>query len=221
MDISTLKSKLGDEYAALETYINDLTGARDAARKEAIERRKGLQAEVEALRTLKATLFEKLGLTDDAELETLPDAKGQAEAVKQFESRVKRLEKDLADKVKALDETQGRYRETRLSAELQKALAGQSWIDQELVESYLRAKLDWQDDQVVYRHGETPVPLDEGVKLLVKDKPNLLKQAPAGGSGWNPANQNGAQKPSADQLSRQLFAQVAGKPAPTAPSQGG
>lgn len=221
MDISTLKSKLGDEYAALETYINDLTGARDAARKEAIERRKGLQAEVEALRTLKATLFEKLGLTDDAELETLPDAKGQAEAVKQFESRVKRLEKDLADKVKALDETQGRYRETRLSAELQKALAGQSWIDQELVESYLRAKLDWQDDQVVYRHGETPVPLDEGVKLLVKDKPNLLKQAPAGGSGWNPANQNGAQKPSADQLSRQLFAQVAGQPAPTAPSLGG
>lgn len=221
MDISTLKSKLGDEYAALETYINDLTGARDAARKEAIERRKGLQAEVEALRTLKATLFEKLGLTDDAELETLPDAKGQAEAVKQFESRVKRLEKDLADKVKALDETQGRYRETRLSAELQKALAGQSWIDQELVESYLRAKLDWQDDQVVYRHGETPVPLDEGVKLLVKDKPNLLKQAPAGGSGWNPANQNGAQKPSADQLSRQLFAQVAGQPAPTAPLTGG
>lgn len=221
MDISTLKSKLGDEYAALETYINDLTGARDAARKEAIERRKGLQAEVETLRTLKATLFEKLGLTDDAELETLPDAKGQAEAVKQFESRVKRLEKDLADKVKALEETQGRYRETRLSAELQKALAGQPWIDQELVESYLRAKLDWQDDQVVYRHGETPVPLDEGVKLLVKDKPNLLKQAPAGGSGWNPANQNGAKKPSTDELSRQLFAQVAGKSAPTAPSTGG
>lgn len=215
MDIATLKDRLGDDYDALETYIATLTGQRDAARKEAIERRKGLQAEVEALRTLKATLFEKLGLTDDAELETLPDAKGQAEAVKQFESRVKRLEKDLADKVKALDETQGRYRETRLSAELQKALAGQSWIDQELVESYLRAKLDWQDDQVVYRHGETPVPLDEGVKLLVKDKPNLLKQAPAGGSGWNPANQAGAGKPSIDELSRQLFNQVAGKPAPT------
>lgn len=29
MDISTLKSKLGDDYAALEQHITDLIGARD------------------------------------------------------------------------------------------------------------------------------------------------------------------------------------------------
>jgi uncharacterized coiled-coil protein SlyX len=215
MDIATLKDRLGDDYDALETYIATLAGQRDAARKEAIEKRKELQAEVEQLRALKATLFERLGLSDESELETLPDAKGQAEAVKQFEARVKRLEKELAEKDTALQATNGKYRETRLNAALQKALGGQPWVDQELVESYLKQRLDWQDDELMYRHGETPVPLDEGVKLLMKDKPNLLKQVPAGGSGWNPANQAGAGKPSADELSRQLFAQVAGKPAPT------
>lgn len=223
MDISKFKDRLGEDFAALETYLNDLTGQRDAARKESIDRRKGLQAEVEQLRNLKTTLFDKLGLSDDSELESLPDAKGQAEAVKQFEARVKRLEKDLTDKSQALSDWQGKYKETRLNAEVQKALAGQPWIDAELTEILLRSKLDWQDDQVLYRHGETPVPLDEGVKLLVKDKPNLLKQQPAGGSGWNPANQSGATPPNAEQLSRQIFAQVAGtaKAGSVPPAAGG
>ena len=220
MDLAVLKTKLGDDYVALESYVADLTGQRDAARKESEQGRKALKARVETLETLKTRLFDRLGLADEADIDALPDAKGQAEAVKQFEARVKRLEKELTDKTKALDETSGRYRDTRMTAEMQKALAGQPWIDQELVESYLRAKLDWQDDQIIYRHGETPVPLAEGVKLLVKDKPNLLKIAAPNGSGWSPSSGAPAQ-PNAETLSRQLFAQVAGKqPPPSAGTAG-
>ena len=55
--------------------------------------------------------------------------------------------------------------------------------------------------------------LDEGVKLLVKDKPGLLKQAPAGGSGWNPtAKSNGASVPAAEISRQKLRDRAAGKP---------
>lgn len=213
MDLAVLKDLLGDQYDALETYVNTLIGQRDAARKESIDGRKALKAENEALKAAKATLFEKLGLDDETDLATLPDAKGQAEAVKQFEARVKRLEKDLADTTKQRDDGQQRYRQVLAEKEMQKALAHHAFVDQELVEDYVKSRLVWDDDALMYRHGETPMALDEGVKLLVKDRPHLLKQAPAGGSGWNPTGQSSG-SPDPNTLRQQLRAQVSsGNPA--------
>lgn len=216
MDLAALKERLGDQYEALETHVSTLVEQRDAARRESETKRKALKAEVESLRAIKAKLFERLGLDDDSDLDALPDSKGQAEAVKQFESRVKRLEKELAEAAKAKADSDGRYRAAQAEQALQKALAEYQFSDREVVESYVRSKLGWDDDNnLTYRHGETPMALDEGVKLLVKDKPGLLKQAPAGGSGWNPtAKGNGAGIPDAATSRQKLMAQVSsGNPA--------
>lgn len=213
MNLEDLKPLLGEKYDALAAYVESLLGQRDAARKESIDGRKALKAENEALRGVKAKLFEKLGLDDDSELDALPDAKGQADAMKQFESRVKRLEKDLAETTKQRDESHQRYRQSLAERELQKALSAHSFVDQELVEDYIKSRLTFDDDKPMYRHGETPMSLDEGVKLLLKEKPHLLKQVPAGGSGWNPAaKSNGTGIPDAATSRQKLRDRASGKP---------
>lgn len=102
MNIETLKGKIADdEFKALSDHLADLTGQRDAARQESIDGRKKLRADVDQLRGIKVKLYEKLGLDDDADLDALPEVRGQAEAAKQVEARMKRLERDLADANKA------------------------------------------------------------------------------------------------------------------------
>ncbi|MDG4549868.1 MAG: hypothetical protein P9F19_01455 [Candidatus Contendobacter sp.] len=195
MNLESLKDKLGDEYAALERYVTDLIGQRDAARKESQEGRKALKAKVEALESVRARLFERLGLDDDADLDALPDAKGQAEAVKQFETRVKRLETELKAKSDAFAALDAKHRAARLEAELGKALGGHDFIDREVVEDYLRRRVDWQDDQMLYKSEKGDlIPLAEGVTLLAQTKPHLLKTPGARGSGYNPSAQGGAAK---------------------------
>ena len=49
MDIASLKEALGDEkFAALQSYVNDLTGQRDTARNESITGRKKLKDDLAA-----------------------------------------------------------------------------------------------------------------------------------------------------------------------------
>lgn len=192
MNLEFLKDKLGEDYAKLEGYVNDLIGQRDAARKESQEGRKTLKAKVESLEALKTRLFEKLGLDVEEDIDTLPDAKGQAEAVKQFETRVKRLETELKSKVEALTALETKHRATRLDAELGKALGGHEFIDREVVEDYLRRRADWSEDQVYYRTEKGDlIPLAEGVANLAATRPHLLKTPGARGSGYNPNPQQG------------------------------
>lgn len=217
MDIAALKDRLGEQYDALEAYVNTLVGQRDAARKESIDGRKALKAEAETLRARNAKLMEKLGVAEDDDLDALPDAKGQAEAVKQFDAKLRRAEKERDEAQKASAESEKRYRESMAERAVQTAMASHQFIDTELVAEHIKARVGWDGDKVIYRHGETPMALDEGVKLLVKERPNLLKQVPAGGSGYNPAaKSNGAGVPSADQSRQKLMAQVTtGNPAAT------
>lgn len=192
MNLEALKDKLGEDYAALESDIRDLVGQRDAARKESLEGRKALKAKVESLEALKTRLFEKLGLDVEEDIDTLPDAKGQAEAVKQFETRVKRLETELKTKTEALTALDAKHRTARLDAEIGKALGGHEFIDREVVEDYLRRRVDWQDDQMFYKSDKGDLlPLAEGVTLLAQTKPHLLKTPGARGSGYNPNTQQG------------------------------
>jgi len=196
MNLEPFKEKLGADFAALESHVNDLTGQRDAARKESLEGRKALKAKVEALETVKARLFEKLGLDEDADLEALPDAKGQAEAVKQFETRVKRLETELKTKTEALTQLDAKHRAARLDSELGKALGGHEFIDREVVEDYLRRRVDWQDDSVLYRTEKGDlIPLAEGVANLTATRPHLLKTPGARGSGYHPNAPAGTNAP--------------------------
>lgn len=193
MDLDKLKEPLGEAtFAELSTYIADLTGQRDTARKESIDGRRTLKARVTELETQRSKLFERLGIDSDEDIDALPDAKGQAEAVKQFEAKMKRLEREAADKDKALQDLSAKHRGTVQQAALSRAMADHAFIDRDLVESYVGQRLAWEDDALLYRTEDGKLlDLAEGVKLLASTKPHLLKAQGAGGSGYAGSRGNG------------------------------
>lgn len=199
MNLEDLKDALGeDAFAELSKYVEDLTGQRDAARRESISGRQSLKsrvAELEAERDewqkLQADLFSRLGVESADELAAL-DPKGQAEAAKQYEAKLKRAEKELADRQSAHDALFAKYRGSLQDAALRKALSSHEWIDSDLVESYVRARLSWDDDRVVFTAEDgLSMPLEDGVSALSKVKPHLLKNSGAGGSGYRGKPSNG------------------------------
>lgn len=197
MKIETLKPKLSDdEYQALETLIGDLSGQRDAARQESIDGRKKQKAELEQLRSLKATLFEKLGIDDDADLERLPDAKGMADASKQVEAKLKRLERELADANMARGDIEAKYTSSRRDAALSKAMAEHDFIDADLVRHYAAGRVKLEGDELMFEADDGKlVSVADGVKHIAAVKPHLLKAKGAGGSGHVPgAGSAGATK---------------------------
>jgi hypothetical protein len=208
MELSTFKDRLGDDYSALESYVNTLTEQRDAARKESQQGRQSLKTRVETLEALKARLFDRLGLVNEEEIDSIPDAKalqGQTDAVKQLEARLKRMENDLSSKNQAYQELQNAHRSTRLDAELNQALAKYDFVDPEIIAAYLKGGVKWEGEEP--RHsGEDGalMPLAESVTQLAQTRPQLLKTSPAGGSGWRP--QSGT--PSAAKISRSAFDQL-------------
>jgi hypothetical protein len=74
-----------------------LVGKLSTATQESITGRKTLKAELEAAQTALRTTLDKLGLDDVSEHDGLPDAKGMAEAQKQIDAKLKRLERDLSE----------------------------------------------------------------------------------------------------------------------------
>ena len=190
MDIETLKNKLeASEYDALTQHISMLAEKADKAVSESINGRKTLKADNERLKTLNARIMEKLGIADPEELEALPDIKGQAESTKQYEAKLKRLERELTERNEALHKISAQRRADQQTALLAKAMQGHEWSDSEVVENFVSSRITWEDDQPFYRSGDGKlVNLDEGVKLLANEKPALLKSQGAGGSGYKHGN---------------------------------
>lgn len=187
MNLESLKEPLGERFAELETYVNDLIGQRDVARKESQTGRQALKAKADEATAMVARLMEKLGIDSPEELDDLPPAKGQAEALKQLETRLKKADADAKAKEQALAELTAKHRQTVLNAELNKALNAYEFIDRDVIESYLMRRLTWEDDQARYQDEKgTLVPLAEGVTQLATTKPHLLKHPGARGSGYNP-----------------------------------
>lgn len=221
MDLSTLKDRLGDDYTALESYVATLTEQRDAARKESQQGRQSLKAKVDALEALKSRLFDRLGLVNEDEIDSIPDAKalqGQTDAVKQLEARLKRMENDLAGKNQAYQELQTTHRSARLDAELNQALAKHEFVDPEIIAAYLKQRVKWEGEEPRYAGDDGALtPLAESVTQLAQTRPQLLKTTPAGGSGWRP--QSGA--PSAGKLSRTAFGQLSPRQAHDFLAKGG
>lgn len=184
MDLEKLKDRLGDDYAALKAHVDDLTGQRDAARRESIDGRKSLKEQVATLTAARQRAFEKLGIENDEELETIPDAKGQAEAVKQFESRLKRAERERAEALTRTQEVEGKWRSSRLDAALTRAMAAHEFIDADLVSAHLSQQVQWDGDELYIKGSDgSLMPLAEGVKAFATTKPHLLKAQGARGSG--------------------------------------
>ena len=184
MKLAVLQDKLDDAtFTELTTYVDELIGQRDAAKKESIDGRKNLKAELEQLRGLKTKLFDKLGIDDEADIDTLPDAKGQAEAKLQYETKIKRLERELNDKSQAYAGLEAKHKDNLKQVAINQALRGQEWVDAEIAETLLNTRVEWDGDEVFYKTDKGMVPLADGVRLLTEQKPHLLKAAGTAGSG--------------------------------------
>lgn len=192
MDIEELREPLGEErFTALQTYVGDLIGQRDSARKESINHRQSLKArateleeENKNLRRMQEELFERLGVESVEQLAEL-DPKGQAEVAKQYEAKLKRLERDLNEKQEAYAQLDTKHKRTKQDAAMREALGSHEWIDGDLVASYVSGRLAWDDDKVRFQAEDgLLMDLKDGVEALAREKPHLLKSAGPGGSGY-------------------------------------
>lgn len=193
MDIETLKEALGDEkFKALKSYVDDLTGQRDAARNESITGRKKMKDDLAAAQALAARALEKLGVDGADELDALPDAKGQVEALKQFDAKLKRAERERDEAKAAAEEASGKYRGSLQRAAVAEALGGHEFVARDIVESFIGQRLVWEGDELLFKAEDGKlVPVKDGVAGIAKTRPELLKPAGAGGAGVRSNNAGG------------------------------
>jgi hypothetical protein len=186
MNLDELKEKIGDEsHKALSDYVTDLVGQRDAARRESIDGRKSLKLRAETLEAINRKVFDKLGIDSEEELDQLPDAKGQAEALKQFEVQMKRLTREREDAVKARDELAASREKDRRQAALSAAVAKHGFVDPEMASLALERGMRIEGDAILFEaDGGKLVPLDEGAAWLAKAKPYMVRSSGSTGSGY-------------------------------------
>lgn len=194
MDLEKLKGKLDDgTLSELTGFIKNLTEQRDTARTESIDGRKGLQKKVETLSNKLAIAVEKLGLDSADDIENLPDIKGQAEAMKQVEAKLKRLERELEAATKDRDGLAAKHKDMTRKAILTEALGSHDFLDRDVVEAYISARLEWEGDEIVYRgEGGKALSVKDGVAEIAKAKPGLLRAQGDQGAGV-PGNGTGSQ----------------------------
>lgn len=186
MDIESLKGKQIDEetFGKLKSHIEDLAGQRDAARAESISGRKAMKAENAQLKEREARYLDKLGIDSFDDLEALPAPTGQAEALKQYETKLKRVERDLAEAIKRAESATAERDADRRQAAIARAVAKHGFIDAEDAATLIGARLQTDGDEIFFKaDGGKLVPLDDGAAWLAKTKPHLVKAAQAAGSG--------------------------------------
>ena len=193
MELAALKEALGDEtFAELETYVSDLEGQRDQARNESISGRKGLKTKLETLESNQSTLLERLGIESVDDIDDLPDVAGMAEAGKQFEAKVKRLERLLGESEKAKDEISGKYKSSLKEGVLAKALGAHEFVANDMVADHISNKLVWEGDDLLFKTDDgNLVSVKDGVAGIAKSRPELLKPTGAGGAGVRSSNARG------------------------------
>lgn len=190
MDIAQLKEKLGDEtFSKLQGYVTDLIGQRDTARQESITGRKKLKDDLEKAQGLATKALEKLGIESADDLDALPDAKGQVEALRQFETKLKRTERERDDAKKLADEASGKYRSSLQKAAIAEALGGHEFVARDIVETYVNQRLVWEGDDLFFKSDDGKlIPPKDGVAGIAKTRPELLKPTGTGGAGMRQSN---------------------------------
>jgi hypothetical protein len=193
MDLESLKEALGDEkFTALKTYVDDLTGQRDAARQESITGRRGMKDKLAKLEADQNALMERLGIESLEDLDTLPDAKGAAEAAKQYEVKLKRMERQLQEATTQRDEIGGKFRGTLQRAAIAEALAGHDFVARDIVETYIGNRLAWEGEELLFKSDDgRMIPVKDGVAGIAKARPELLKSTGTGGAGVRASNAGG------------------------------
>lgn len=210
LDSETLAEVLAVVNAHADPLEARALKAEDKARKaaqESIDGRKGKDSII-------AKALERLGIDSPDDLDSLPDAKGQAEATKQIDAKLKRVERELADKAKAFDELIGKYNSERRERAIAEQVAKHPFIDAEDVRALVSGRLKEEGDELLFSgpDGKT-VPLADGVAWMAKTKTHLVRPAGGGasGSGFRPAHGGGGEKNPFLRASWNLTEQIAMK----------
>lgn len=199
MEVEDFKEKLDDEtYGKLVTFVEKLVGQRDHAKNEQINHRKGMKEKISTLETQVADALEKLGIDTFEELEDFPDIKGVAEADKQLQAKVSRLERQLTDSNKSREGAINDLREEKKGTALSKAFNGYDFVAPDVVQKFVKDSLVWEGEDLLYRQDDgSLISVSDGVAGFAKSRPEMLKAAGAGGAGVRSNNARG----SAEQLS--------------------
>lgn len=186
MDLDALKGKTIDDelLGQLKAHVTSLSEARDAARQESIKGRRGKDETITKLTERVEAMAERLGVDPDADLATLPDAKGQAEAARQFEQKLKRLERERDTAVQKHTELTQRLTTEKRNALLATSAGKHGFIDATVAQTLAGARVVQEGDDFLFRTDDGKlVPVDEGFAWMAKSMPFLVKPAGAGGSG--------------------------------------
>ena len=187
MDLETLKGKTLDDklHAELVRHVADLSEQRDAARKESIDGRKGKDAKLKDLSERLDAFAERLGVDADADLSSLPSAKGQAEAAKQFDGQIKKLTRERDEAAKARDEVQGKWLAEKRQLAIAQAVSKHDFIDRQDVETLLAARVKQEGDEFLFEgEGGKLVPIADGAAWLAKKSHLVKASGGGGGSGY-------------------------------------
>ncbi len=193
MALEDLKEKLSEsEYEEVQAVIADRDKFKSQvkqARDEAVESRHKLKES----KTVTDDLLTKLGIESVDDIDNLPDAKGQADKVVQLESSLKRLQKDIKTQDEEYLSLSEKHRSSLMQVAMKKALSGHEFIDDDVIESFARQHASFNDNgEIIFKSSDGDhLTLAEGVNLIAKKRPGLLKAQGSGGSGNNPAARGG------------------------------
>lgn len=184
-DIEELKGKLDEAvFTKLKTGVEELTAQRDAARQESIAGRKGKDATIKEQSDLLLRYREKMGIEADDELDKLPDAKGQAEASKQLDARIKRLEREKGEADKALAELRVSYAGEKRDRAIAQAVAKHPFIDADDARQLIAARVKQEGDEIFFEaEPGKRSSIDEGAAWLAKTKLHLVRASDSGAGG--------------------------------------
>lgn len=195
-DLKTLKDKIDSAlFAEVETAFNELTGQRDAAKNESINGRKSLKAESEKANANLQLALEKLGVVTADELAALPDAKGQADALKQYEVQLKRANRERDEAKTAWSDIQDKVTKSRRDAAISSAVSSQPFLDADLAREFISTRIRQEGEDFMFDVGNNKlVPIKDGAAWVAATKPILMPPAGNGatGSGYQRGNGQGA-----------------------------
>lgn len=186
IDLNKFAGKAFDEaaMAEVEAELAQAQSRTDAAEAKA---RAAAQESINGRKTLNANLalaYEKLGVSSAEELAALPDAKGQADAIKQFEVQLKRAMRERDDALAQHKELEGRWSASRREAAVDKALASQQWADADSARLWLSSRVHAEGEDFLFKaDGDKLMSMADGAAWLAKTKPNLVPAAAAGATG--------------------------------------
>jgi len=114
----------------------------------------------------------------DKEIQKAKD-EGKSELVKELEKERTQIQELQAN----LENISKENRALKVQSGIDRALQNYEVIDKELVSSYIRNLVEFKDDNLKFKKGDSLLDLEEGLKSFFEDKAHLLKSKGQGGSG--------------------------------------